>query len=248
MPLVSTKQFNVPVGKGESRDQKMKIFFDGEIGFYVRIEDGWISYLSEKDLEPYHFKRHRRLDCEILFEKDFDALERKIKDLLTLSIEKWREGNKEKVIIVRFEAVAVRENRGKDGSWEREARDINDENEESPYRSYSDRELTLSFNYEVGYRCGGNLYHENMKRMSGWQFEKRTVVVWTEAREVFFRNVQNNFSSLIWRIDDFLKAIKGEPRLLDFVIGRRVPLLPAMLKVRKKHDFGDPEKEGTPIG
>lgn len=239
MPLVSTKLFYAPVGKGEQRQTKMKIYFDGEIGFYVEIEDGWISYLSEKDLEPYHFTHHRRRDCEILIEKDFDTLEHKIKSLLVLSIDKWREGNREKVIIVRFEAVAVKEVQAKDGTWEREAKDIEDDEDENSYGSSSDSETCLSFNYEVGYRCGENLYDEDMKRISGWQMEKRTVVVWTEAREAFFRNVQNNFSSLIFRIDDFLKAIKAEPRLLDFVIGRQVALLPPMQKIRKKRGFKD---------
>ena len=124
--------------------------------------------------------------------------------------------NKKKVIIVKFRATAFKHISGNPGTYSKEPviqRNLNG-------ISFA-KDPTLHLSYELAYNIKGSYYAVNMNSMSGP--DKTDIEVeWTEEREAFFEQAETGLREMIFRIEDFIKAIDEEPALLDKMIGKNL--------------------------
>lgn len=234
MPVVSTKTVFVPIESGDKEERKIKINFNQQVGgFYIKLDNLWVFYLTQdekNDLRIRHEKRWAFNDF-LMIDNDFDKLINRFEVFLQKATEKIRTVKREKILIVTFEVDSVKETHHKDDSYSRESF-----SSEQKYSWQESDQTQMCFNYKVGYRCGDVLFDEEMQTLSGYSYKYATIIGWTAERQIFFYNVLNGFHELIWKIDEFLKMIKKEPKKLDESIKGEIKLLPVkeVLKKEKK--------------
>lgn len=224
MPVISTQKFVVPIETGEKEERKMKINFNQKFGgFYIFIENLWIFYISDDERNELGISYEKRwgTDSFIMIETDFDKLINKFEHFLIQAIEKIQSVKREKVLIITFDVNSITETHMKEGSYQRES--FSNKSRFS-WDKYDKTEM--EFNYKVGYKCGGLLFEEDMKKLSSYSYERAYIIAWTKERQEFFSKMQNGFHELIWMIDEFLKNIIKEPKKLDNYIKSGMKLLP----------------------
>ena len=206
MPTIETQSMHV-LNKELKRDPFKRIikFMKRSELFECEIPKQWAETIQ-----------HENLRSGIIYSDSFSGIEIAWNKISHDFRQLIKTENKKKVIIVKFRANAFKHISGSPGTYSKEPviqRDLSG-------ISFIG-EPTLYLSYELAYNIKGSYYAMNMNEMSG-PSKTDIEIDWTEEREGFFKQAETGLREMIFRIEDFIKAIDAEPALLDKMIGKNL--------------------------